>query len=1123
MDGVEDLRRPDLRQLTKTKIMGRLAKFGRKDKEQECRTSNEQDVSNFLHGGSDKLRMTGTTPILAIQPPKLDIARAKRWPSASEVISTQTLPFHPARRNKKGMNVSFSNRWPEIIGYGGEESEEPSIYIARARDPAESRNDDDGQHEPRRPQSSNFTVQSSLPQRLRGAPNCHDGKTLSNAGKDQEQQILHPQGDLPGEGSFNAFGTPKSQSDQILLTARAKAEMRASEGRTLANAMRKANGAMESSESLETLESAEIGESGKSTVNMCADSIPSPVSPLSPVSSMSRRSSIISVSNGDHLVTFAQSTGQSSPGLLQLQSGSDNHSPRSLVSRTNAREQRARSNSEQSAMTSGSTAAENENDQALDDFAYRVRHFYRIFRLSAESVKPLHQTTFSELVRLASWWFLRGRATIEEVARSRPSSANGNNQPHKRMLKEQGHADIAKALWIVFELIPNSQHIAHDHVAELLADARQRCDRALVDDLEQFRGLKSHLRKLITSMQRNQFLPPTPDEAPLSSGIDNAIWVPIVGIKPDICPLLCSYGCDVHGSPSKITSVALAMPLADSSQVFTYSRIFVDLFVVGDGMASGQEPARCLLSSTRACNERSLTLFLSSQGGLVDLRIQSDAGGGLTWKDVQWRRDRAALDLKLPRGYMARVQMSPQDFSALWHLYDDTSKISSILHPCEEEKILHDGVLKSFQYFDDDQVSRESFPRTPVDNCYVRLLERITTQTTGAGIRRMHRGYRLAIMTGPYTKHLGGISRELVTSQPIRYEFMRGPTGDPTFTIVFPADHNKTRFALAFISDVDRTKFHHLLIGALAYDEAVIGSGSLDSFTICHAASCAPVDRSITALFRQSTFQIINSTQSGENDLESAKVIRSEDLRILIASPQGTITDRVNINTSEILIRLPPAMTDLSLTVHRLPQHDMTIALADSRLPKESEAHLSSFFATVTANPSLRTFTFPTLNDLHSFQSAITGHSILFDDNCTSLSISRRRMVVPIMKKWEAASPRIQIVRQHASVQLVAFFDDWSKGDSMNFRLKSTDSYEIVNRSAFGKKAFEVKFVDAKFSLPKGGERDDDGHRVDRAAGDAFYWAGGVSFDSVEYPTEHDDITFEFAGDAGMSLLHWLG
>ena len=55
-------------------------------------------------------------------------------------------------------------------------------------------------------------------------------------------------------------------------------------------------------------------------------------------------------------------------------------------------------------------------------------------------------------------------------------------------------------------------------------------------------------------------------------------------------------------------------------------------------------------------------------------------------------------------------------------------------------------------------------------------------------------------------------------------------------------------------------------------------------------------------------------------------------------------------------------------------------------------------------------------------------------------------MVVPIYKQWTANTIRIQIVVQDNIIQLLAFFEDFSHADAMNFQLKSMDVFEKTDK-----------------------------------------------------------------------------
>lgn len=108
-------------------------------------------------------------------------------------------------------------------------------------------------------------------------------------------------------------------------------------------------------------------------------------------------------------------------------------------------------------------------------------------------------------------------------------------------------------------------------------------------------------------------------------------------------------------------------------------------------------------------------------------------------------------------------------------------------------------------------------------------------------------------------------------------------------------------------------------------------------------------------------------------------------------------------------------------------------------------------------------------------------------------------MVVPIHKRWEATSTRLQVIKQEKTTQLVAFFKDFNHGSCMNFAMKSMDIFESFSRSGL----FYIKIVDAKFALPKNeGEKSKD----------------FICLDMPEYPGEHDDINIGFETEAGTAI-----
>lgn len=191
--------------------------------------------------------------------------------------------------------------------------------------------------------------------------------------------------------------------------------------------------------------------------------------------------------------------------------------------------------------------------------------------------------------------------------------------------------------------------------------------------------------------------------------------------------------------------------------------------------------------------------------------------------------------------------------------------------------------------------------------------------------------------------------------------------------------------------------------------------------------------------------------------------------------------------------------------VYRQAQSDITVAVTEAKVSRDLPPDLALGLDIIRQTPTIRTFMFPSIKEMHTFQTAITGFKVLFDGIASAFAISRRRMVVPIHKKWEAGSTRIQVVQQDGIMQLLAFFDNFSHGQSMGFGLKGTDVFESFSR---GGRA-GLKIDDAKFPLPKILSPADDSAQA--AADTAF-----VCLDLPELPGEHDDITILFDNQAGM-------
>lgn len=229
----------------------------------------------------------------------------------------------------------------------------------------------------------------------------------------------------------------------------------------------------------------------------------------------------------------------------------------------------------------------------------------------------------------------------------------------------------------------------------------------------------------------------------------------------------------------------------------------------------------------------------------------------------------------------------------------------------------------------------------------------------------------------------------------------------------------------------------------------------------------------------------------------------------------------------ELKIALDPN-SQTTFSIYRRGQSNLTISVASNLVSPEVQQGVFHFLRMVPVTPTSRRLQFVSLQELHRFQYEITGFQVLFDGRASNFTISRRLMVVPIYKKWEAQGTRVQILKQGNVVQLAAFFPaDFSHGRCMNFVIKEMDVFETVVRNG-GK--YGVRIVDAKFALPRplssattaavgphyntqspatvknNKERSFDEALKAQGPGEEMF----CCLDMPDYPGEHDDITIWF-------------
>ncbi|KAK5681997.1 hypothetical protein LTS12_029239, partial [Elasticomyces elasticus] len=224
-------------------------------------------------------------------------------------------------------------------------------------------------------------------------------------------------------------------------------------------------------------------------------------------------------------------------------------------------------------------------DSAFVEFQDFVTRYSDIFRLTAESVKPLMETSLVEWMRCAMWWFLRGRKALEAYARTRPSSSSPGISPRGSPLDpRQAVLDLGKALWINEAIF--TQHEELTRYGEMSVDALQDVaasigDRQLGDILSLHQGILNHLRSLAMSIKRNNILANIAmSETEPAEHLEISLWVRYPFFAPDVSAVLSGAARSMLVDRSGNTpSMMTMMPLSDTPRYFSYGTMFVDVCV----------------------------------------------------------------------------------------------------------------------------------------------------------------------------------------------------------------------------------------------------------------------------------------------------------------------------------------------------------------------------------------------------------------------------------------------------------------------------------------------------------------------------------------------------------------
>lgn len=1058
------------------KLFSASSRFGRDVDNLE---GTDDDIANFLNTADIRPEAGPQSAPLA---PAIDIVAGSRTPSASQVDQDDTtVDVHRRAKpsHSKGLSVRFESAPPAIIGVGGDEAELPSRDVSKSftnsvryerspsREPSHYNADD--QRSEKDPNDETSFRPSSLRRRPTGIDDELVAEESHHAGYDREAN----QAAFAGIRKLSPRSRNQGQDLEYDLRER-----------DFANFSHESSSVGEdlSYHQSYTGQTAEIISHGGTRhlgvpplETLPANSLTPAESPLPPYVSQDASSS-----RG-----FVPPVNEDLPKLQ----GSEHQG--------NRQDTQDVSKSPKDKLLSLRTAGKSLGDESLNEFDSRVRRFNSLFRLNVSADVDVMAVPLKRWVRTSAWWFLRGRGGLEIAIRGNSSSVAPANAANDRDLPstlKQAYVNLAKAWWILKDVTPNLPEIrrfGNASMSSMVAVIRSFGDQPLAELVEVHLSILTSMGGLTRSMKRNGSLPP--DDLQMQR-LESQIFLEAPTFSPELAALMVNniLSPSIKGK-NYIDDPFFPILVEDTERHFSFGTMFVDVCLDSrDGAKSGIH-IPCLVSVLRERTDWAVKAVVASQDGQVNLVIQSGEHGGLHWHDVQWKIPLHTMQIGLADGIRLQIKFIEKDFKTLWGICDYTQQIRKDYSARRGEEVLYERELPCFQCFDS-----RSFPTEPVKDCRVRLFERKVVAPEGNGQHRAHDGHRLMVVTPPGTKTLSSVNHQLGRDSPILFRTHRSKGGN-TLLVRVPSSLTLS-FTFHEVSDVE--KFHSTLAGtSITEGDNCSASLLLHNFTISSVSADQDMvymnaSRCVSDLKWQKLRVINRGPPPYGNDLQS--MVRSEHLRILADCQYGNFTDRINAGPGELQLNLSVEnMNEIKLL--RAAQQDMTWGLADGVLREADLSSLSQMLRTMGMSPSVRTYHFRSLSDLHSFQTMLTGFHVVYDGLASTFSISRRRY-----KRWEASAPRLQIVKQDKTLQLVAFFKDFSHGACMNFVLKVTDAFETFARSG----AFFLRIVDAKFVLPKGEsdpERD------------------FICLDMPEYPSEHDDIMIGFDNEQGKHLKRPLG
>lgn len=544
-------------------------------------------------------------------------------------------------------------------------------------------------------------------------------------------------------------------------------------------------------------------------------------------------------------------------------------------------------------------------DMAYADFGQRVEHMRGVFELMAQLNGQTYDHSPMEWLRVATWWFLRGRAGMEASIRSRPKSADP--QPERLT---QPHVDLAKTWWILSQVVakhPSLKRYGDQQMESQARAAREAGDTASAQAYEAYEAILSSLKMLLGSMKRHQSMPPT---QALIQGQKQDIWENYPKFAPDAASVLsgtASKSVLASGVKPQINPTVY-MPVSDTPADFCYFRMFASVSLSTDDPNTDREPLPAIISVLRSREDFKVKLAICSQTELINIMVGAGPDTGPTWRDVHWKSKAQGFSLKLRHGFVLNVDLTESDFRNIWNIVDHTNRVESYLRERSDERLACKMTLREGAY--KDPTNPSAFPAERIRGCKFLIFEKFELSSEGTGKRKLHRGYRVVLVTSPKNRIVSCANHELGTKQePMNFAYTTEPDQAPGMTLRFREEAKDkslkvSTLQLIFNDGKERNHVFGILTSMnIGQDEMVFAQVPLKAFSIESSDPAEGFSKSGKDVLKR--LQWVEAKTMNQNPeaagLESAPTVMSESLRILCRHSAGVISDRMNLGRSFLL------------------------------------------------------------------------------------------------------------------------------------------------------------------------------------------------------------------------------